>query len=115
MSKIPKLLLSLCLLLSACSMPESRSNNIKIGAFLSLTGATSAYGISASNAIKLAADETNASGGLDGKQIQIDIEDDESNTQKVPDVVKHLMKEQKVHALIAEPVSTRAMVAAPIA
>src|SRR5215217_5650043 len=115
MSKIAKLLVSLCLLLSACSVPESQSNTIKIGAFLSLTGATSAYGISASNAIKLAADQANASGGIDGKQIQIDIEDDESNTQQVPDVVNHLIKEHKVHALIAEPVSTRALVAAPIA
>jgi branched-chain amino acid transport system substrate-binding protein len=114
MRKICGLLLSL-FLVAACSMPESRSNNIKIGAFLSLTGATSAYGISASNAVKLAADETNAGGGIDGKQIQIDIEDDESNTQQVPDIVNHLIKEHKVHALIAEPVSTRAMVAAPIA
>jgi branched-chain amino acid transport system substrate-binding protein len=115
MRKTPKLLVILCLIVSACSMPESQPNNIKIGAFLSMTGATSAYGISASNAIKLAADETNAGGGIDGKQIQIDIEDDESNTQQVPDVVNHLIKEHKVHALIAEPVSTRAMVAAPIA
>jgi len=114
MRKVCGLLLSL-LLVAACSMPESRSNNIKIGAFLSMTGATSAYGISASNAINLAADQTNASGGIDGKQIQIDVEDDESNTQQVPDVVNHLIKEHKVQALIAEPVSTRAMVAAPIA
>jgi len=96
-------------------MPESRSDNIKIGAFLSLTGATSAFGTSASNAIKLAVDEANSSGGIDGKQIQLDVEDDESNTQSVPDIVNHLVKEHKVHALIAEPVSTRAMVAAPIA
>ena len=115
MSKIPKVLVALCLLVSACSRPESQSNTIKIGAFLSLTGATSAYGISASNAIKLAADEANNSGGIDGKQVQIDIEDDESNTQQVPEVVNHLIKEHKVHALIAEPVSTRSMVAAPIA
>src|SRR5215510_11138443 len=99
MRKICGLLLSL-LLISACSMPESRSNNIKIGAFLSLTGATSAYGISASNAIKLAVDEANSSGGIDGKQIQLDVEDDESNTQSVPDIVNHLVKEHKVHALI---------------
>lgn len=114
MRKICGLLLAL-LLVAACSMPESRSNKIKIGAFLSMTGATSAYGVSALNAIKLAADEANAGGGIDGKQIEIDVEDDESNTQKVPDIVNHLIKEHKVHALLAEPVSTRAMAAAPIA
>jgi branched-chain amino acid transport system substrate-binding protein len=113
MNKIFCLLLALCLA-AACSAPETR-NNIQVGAFLSLTGATSAYGVSAANAIKLAADEVNRSGGIDGKQIELEIEDDQSNTQQVPDVVNHLIKEHKVHALIAEPVSTRAMLAAPIA
>src|SRR6185369_7649838 len=114
MSKMSRLLITVCLLVSACSMPAPQSNNIHIGAFLSLTGATAAYGISASNAINLAVEEANSSGGIDGKQIQMDIEDDQSNTQGVPEVVNHLIKEHKVHALIAEPVSTRSMVAAPI-
>lgn len=115
MTKIFQFLLVLCLL-SACSkVGPGPSNTIKVGAFLSLTGATSAYGVSASNAIKLAADEVNRNGGIDGKQVELEIEDDQSNTQQVPDVVNHLIKEHKVHALIAEPVSTRAMAAAPIA
>ncbi|HEY0367450.1 MAG TPA: ABC transporter substrate-binding protein [Pyrinomonadaceae bacterium] len=96
-------------------MPEPHSNTIKIGAFLSLTGATAAFGVSAANAIKLAADDVNGNGGIDGKRIELEIEDDQSNSHKVPDIVNHLIKEHKVHALIAEPVSTRAMLAAPIA
>ena len=115
MSKTSRFLIAICLLFSACSVPDSQPKNIKIGAFLSLTGATSAFGTSASNAIKLAVDEANNNGGIDGKQIQLDVEDDESNTQAVPDIVNHLVKEHKVHALIAEPVSTRAMAGAPIA
>src|ERR1044072_772627 len=115
MNKTCGFLLSICLLVAACSMPAQRSSNIQIGAFLSLTGATSAYGISASNAIKLAAEEADSGGGIDGKQVQIEIEDDQSNTQAAPDIVTHLIEERKVHPLIAEPVSTRAMVAAPIA
>jgi branched-chain amino acid transport system substrate-binding protein len=47
---VPVLLL---LLLLACSQPQQ----IRVGAFLSLTGATASYGISAANAIRLAADE----------------------------------------------------------
>ena len=96
-------------------MEQRTPNTVKIGAFLSLTGATSAYGISAANAIKLATEETNHNGAIDGKQVELDIEDDQSNTQEVPGIVEHLIKEHKVHALIAEPVSTRAMMAAPIA
>ena len=116
MKKCFALLVALLLLLAACSSPGGGTDNsVKIGAFLSLTGATAAYGISAANAIKLATDETNSGGGIDGKQVALDIEDDQSSTQDVPGIVEHLIKEHKVHALIAEPVSTRAMMAAPIA
>jgi branched-chain amino acid transport system substrate-binding protein len=101
----------LLLLLLACSQPQ----RIKIGAFLSLTGSTAAYGTSAANAIKLATDEINNAGGINGQLVELEIEDDRSNTQEVPNIVNHLIKEHKVHALLAEPVSTRALAAAPVA
>ena len=100
----------LALALSTCS-PRS----VRIGAFLSLTGATSAFGTSAANAIKLATDEINQNGGINGREVMIEIEDDESKTEAVAGIVEHLIKEHEVEALIAEPVSTRAMVGAPIA
>jgi branched-chain amino acid transport system substrate-binding protein len=102
----------LSLLAAAQTPPASR---IRIGAFLSLTGSTAAYGISAQNAIKLATNEANHSGGIAGKQIELIFEDDHSNTQEVPAIVNKLIKEDKVDALLAEPISTRAMIAAPIA
>jgi len=86
--------------------------HLKIGAFLSLTGATSAYGISAANAINLAAEDVNKAGGIKGVPIEVEIEDDHSNTDEVPDIVNHLIKEHGVKALLAEPVSTRALAAA---
>lgn len=101
---------ALLLLLIACQ-PAS----LKIGAFLSMTGATSAYGISAANAFNLATDELNEAGGLNGQSVSLEIEDDRSNTAEVPNVVNHLISDHGVKALLAEPVSTRAMVAAPIA
>ena len=102
--------LSVLLLLVSCQpMP------LKIGAFLSMTGATSAYGISAANAINLAEDEANMAGGIKGTSVEVEIEDDHSNGDEVPGIVNHLIKEHEVKALLAEPVSTRAMMAAPIA
>jgi branched-chain amino acid transport system substrate-binding protein len=111
MKKIRVFLLGLLLLTPPACQPQK----IRIGAFLSLTGATAAYGISASNAIKLATDEVNSTGGSNGQLFEIEIEDDRSNTQEVPTIVNHLIKEHQVKALLAEPVSTRAMMAAPIA
>jgi len=98
------------LLLLACQ-PKA----VKIGAFLSLTGATSAYGVSAANAINMAKDEANDAGGIHAARIEIEIEDDQSKTDDIPRIIQHLIKEHGVQALLAEPVSTRAMVAAPVA
>src|ERR1043165_8128189 len=91
------------------------SDSVKIGVFVSLTGATASYGTSALNAIKLATEEANRAGGINGKQIELVVEDDHSNTQEVPGIVTKLIKDAKVDALLAEPISTRAMAAAPIA
>lgn len=119
MKNIKVVLCGILLLLTACSQnPTSTSissDRIKIGTFLSLTGATSAYGLSSLNAIKLATDEINQSGGINGKQVELIVEDDHSNTQEVPAIVSKLINEHKVEALLAEPVSVRAMAAAPIA
>lgn len=83
--------------------------------FLSLTGSTAAYGTSALNAIKLATDEVNRRGGVDGKQIELFVEDDHSNAQEVPEIVNQLIHRDKVDALIAEPISTLAMMGAIVA
>ena len=94
---------------------NSNSETIKIGVFLSLTGATVAYGISALNAFKLAIEETNATGGIAGRQVELVVEDDHSNISEIAGIVTKLIQQDKVQSLLAEPISTRAMVAAPIA
>ena len=114
MRKTFVLLLILSFLVSFRSRPQ-KPDTVRIGVFLSLTGATASYGISALNAIKLATEQANRASGIDGKQIELVIEDDHSKTDEVPGIVTKLIKEAKVQALIAEPVSTRAMAAAPIA
>lgn len=112
-------LLAILVLLPACSPTNgpgpAAADKVRVGTFLSLTGATAAYGNSSLNAIKLATEEANAGGGINGTHVEIDVEDDESNTQAVPDIVNHLIKEHQVEALLAEPISVRAMAAAPIA
>src|SRR5262245_17720819 len=110
------ILLLLSLLLFLVPETHSRQNEpIKIGVFLSLIGSTSAYGVSSLNSFKLATDEVNAAGGIAGRQIELVVEDDHSNSQDVAGAVTKLIKVDKVLALLGEPVSTRAMLAAPIA
>ena len=112
MTKSRVFLLGLLLLLVIACQPQP----LRIGAFLSLTGSTAAYGISAANAINLATEEVNSGGNrIKGQRVVVEIEDDHSNAQEVPAIVNHLIHEHKVEALLAEPVSVRAMIAAPIA
>lgn len=115
MTRIALLVLALSLLAPSLTQTTAPANSIKIGAFLSLTGSTAEYGVSALNAIKLATDEANRNGGINGQLIELFVEDDHSNTEEVPGIVNKLIKDHKVDALIAEPVSVRAMAAAPIA
>ena len=56
---------------------QSANNNpIKIGAVLSLTGSAAPWGEYAKNGIDLAVKEINANGGINGRQVQVAIEDD---------------------------------------
>ena len=114
MPKTLPLLLILSLLLCFPG-GQQKARTVKIGVFLSLTGATASYGTSALNAIKLATEDANRGGGVNGRPIELVVEDDHSSTQEVPAIVTKLIKQDQVEALLAEPVSTRAMAAAPIA
>ena len=114
MHKYAAVVLIFLLIVSLQPAPQT-AETVKIGAFLSLSGATASYGISALNAIELATAEANRNGGLNGKQIELIVADDHSNTQEVPGIVTRLIKDAKVDALLAEPISTRAMAAAPVA
>lgn len=90
-------------------------NSVRVGVFLSLTGATAGYGIASLNSFKLATEEVNRAGGINARQVELIIADDHSNSEEIAGVVTKLIKQDKAHALLAEPVSTRAMIAAPIA
>ena len=65
--------------MSACSSNEAKkteSNVVKIGSTFPLTGQYSNYGTSTVNGIKMAVDEINANGGINGKEISLESLDD---------------------------------------
>lgn len=73
--------------LTGCSGKDSSSaadtgNTLRIGAIAPLTGGASDYGITATNGLKLAVEEVNAKGGILGKQVVVDYQDDENDTTK---------------------------------
>jgi len=106
--------LGLTVALSGCSQ-KANQDEILIGAYLSLTGTTAAFGTSSSNGIQMAVDEVNVAGGVLGKKIHLITEDTQSKPEEAALVATKLITRDKVVALLGEIASSRSLAAAPIA
>jgi branched-chain amino acid transport system substrate-binding protein len=103
-------------LLSACQQQGGGgADKIRIGVFMSTTGTTANFGISSVNGIKMAADEINAAGGINGKQVELLVQDDRSDASEAATIVTKFVTQDQVHAVIGEVASSRSIAAAPIA
>ena len=102
-------------LLSACTPNGGGGDKVRIGVFMSTTGTTANFGISSVNGIKLATDEINAAGGINGKQVELLVQDDRSDPSEAATIVTKFVTQDQVHAVIGEVASSRSLAAAPIA
>jgi len=102
-----------------CTKKESAkpqdSSEIRIGQFGSLTGGEATFGQSTDKGVRLAIDAKNAEGGIKGKKIKLITEDNQGKPEEAAAVVKKLITQDGVVALIGEVASTRSLAAAPIA
>lgn len=111
-------LLALTLVASACQTACNRGtgdDKVRIGLLMSMTGDTANFGISSSNAIRMAADEVNQTGGINGKQIELLLQDDRSDATEAANIATRFVSQDGVHAIIGEVGSSRTLAAAPIA
>ena len=102
-------------LLNACTPNGGGGDKVRIGVFMSTTGSTANFGISSVNGIKLAADEINAAGGINGKQVELLVQDDRSDASEAATIVTKFVTQDQVHGIIGEVASSRSIAAAPIA
>ncbi len=93
----------------------STGDTIKVGVYVDLTGQTSSFGQSTKNGIELAVDEINAAGGVNGKKLQLIIEDDQGRPEQAKTVVEKLVSQDKVVAVLGEVASSNSLAAAPVA
>ncbi len=115
-----RILLSLGLISSllfafACQPSGGGGDKVRIGVFMSLTGSTANFGISSVNGIKMAADEVNAAGGINGKPVELLVQDDRSDASEAATIVTKFVTQDQVHAILGEVASSRSIAAAPIA
>jgi branched-chain amino acid transport system substrate-binding protein len=95
--------------------PKINPNEIRIGEFGSLTGAQATFGISTDNGIKIAVDEINATGGINGKTLKVIAYDDQGKPEEAAVVVNKLITQDKAQIILGEVASSLSLAAAPIA
>ena len=114
---LPIVIIVLALAFS-CSRPGEDNTTpdrttIEIGYFGDLTGPTFNFGQSAINGVLMAASEVNQSGGINGRKIDIVIEDDKGSPEEAARLTAKLIDQDKVIAIIAGGTSGNSRAAAP--
>lgn len=104
-------------LVAGCGGGGQKSDSgdtIKVGANLEMTGGSANFGLSGSNGAKLAVEEFNAKGGLNGKKVELIIADNKSEAAESATAMQKLAQE-KVVAAVASNMSSNAIASARIA
>jgi branched-chain amino acid transport system substrate-binding protein len=109
------LALGATLVSAGCSRPTGGGTGpIPVGEYASLTGDTATFGQSSHKGTQLALDEINGAGGVNGRQIALHTEDDQSKSSEAATAVQKLLDRDQVVAVLGEVASGNSMAAAPI-
>ena len=119
-----KLILSLlmafaCIMLVACARTLTgeavkESTAIKIGAINPMSGPLAVYGLEYSRGIKMAVEEINAEGGINGKPIEVIYEDDKGDPKESATIANRLIYVEKTPIILTS-MSSTTQATAPIA
>lgn len=108
--------LTMVSLLAGCGAPDKTEEQvIKIGANMDLSGGGSTFGTSVLNGVKMAVEEVNAAGGINGKQIKLFVEDNKTEPAEAANTTKKLIEQDQVDLIIGAVTSGCTLSSAPIA
>ena len=117
-----KLLLILSLLtlfiLSCGKSSDTKGSNgdvIKIGVIGPLTGEVAQYGVATIDGFKLKIDEINAAGGINGKKIELVIQDSKGDSQEAITIFKKIVSQDKVNLIVGEVISSASLAISDLA
>ena len=103
---------SIAFLASTAILPAQ--DEIPVGEFASLTGGSASFGQSSHKGTALAIEEINATGGVLGRKLKLITEDDQSQAGQPATIMRKLISQDKVVAVLGEVASSRSLEAAPI-
>ena len=98
---------------SLFALGTAQADTIKIGVNEPLTGVVAAAGTHVVNGAKIAADVINAKGGINGKKIELVIEDNKSNPTEAANATEKLIVRDKVPVIMGAWSSTYTLAAMP--
>lgn len=89
-------------------------DKIYIGMAVPLTGDSAMYGETVRDGVTFAVDEINAAGGIDGKKIELVIQDDKGDPQEAAMVAQKLSEDQRLFCVIGHVNSSCTIAGLPI-
>jgi branched-chain amino acid transport system substrate-binding protein len=113
MKRNPLVLAGICslgalLFIPGCS-PAPPSEPVKIGALFSVTGPASFLGAPEEKTAQMLVEQINASGGVNGRKLQLVVKDTAGSPEKAVSFAKQLIEEDKVLAIIGPSTSGETM------
>ena len=103
--KLVVALLVVCLTL----VPAAAAETIKIGAILAVTGPASFLGGPEARTLEMLVEQTNAAGGINGKQVELIVKDSGGNPEKAISFAKQLIEEEQVVVVLGPSTSGETM------
>ena len=104
------MVLGLAFTMPAPAFSQAKSDTIKIGAFLPMTGGVAAYGQGSWQGIQAARDMKPT---ILGKKVELFLADDKSDKIEAANAVTRLIEKEKVIAIIGSSISGNTMAGAP--
>ncbi len=108
------LTICLSLVIGALGASAFAQDEIPVGEFASLTGGSASFGQSSHKGAALAIQDANEAGGVLGKKLNLITEDDQSMAGQPATIVRKLISQNKVAAVLGEVASSKSLEAAPI-
>ncbi len=109
-------LLACLVILALCSFALSPADafaagadTVRIGAILAVTGPNANLGTPEARTLQMLVDQANASGGIDGRKVELFLRDSQGNAEKAISYAKQLIEEEQVLAIIGPSTSGESM------
>ena len=94
---------------------DGNGNEIKVGANFEMTGNVANYGSASLEGLKLAVDEVNEAGGIDGKKITLVTADNKSEASEAVNAATKLISDDRVSVIVGPAVTANVIAVSQVA